>query len=66
MVDNGPPGVRSSKLNPLFWIILAAVAVLGLILVFGPSRTVRTPSGGEVPAVAPATAPATGAAPAAR
>ena len=63
MVDNGPPGTSSRKITPLVWIIAAILAILGVILVFGPSRTVTTPSGGTAPAVAPTAAPATGQAP---
>ena len=63
MVDNGPPGTSSKKITPLVWIILAALVVLGAILVFGPSHIITTPSGRTVPAAAPATGPATGQAP---
>lgn len=63
MVDNGPPGTSSKKITPLVWIIVAVLAVLGAVLVFGPDRTVTTPSGGTHPAVERTTAPATGQAP---
>jgi hypothetical protein len=45
MVDTGPPGRASKKLNPLFWIIIGVVVVILGVVLFGPDRQLTTPSG---------------------
>jgi hypothetical protein len=53
MVDTGPPGRASKKVPPLAYIIIALVVILVAIAVFGPNRTLTTPSGSTVDAQVP-------------